>query len=459
MSTPKAQLAEELLRRLVAALRAAHLYSPGHPIVGQNLESFMSAMLPLHRLTPTIVIGIVGDDVIVDEMPVAKGENLGSLVRRLRRLGVERITVESGVSSEEIASLLSAINTMDPAPDGEPPAFPPFRHVRVGRLAIDKKTETLDDMTAFRRLYSEAVSSAEAVWESAQTEAQPDATVARNVIDGLAHAVSQNRSALLALTALKDYDNYTFTHMVNVSVLTMGQAKALGIEGRSLREFGLAGLMHDIGKVKTPLDILNKPGKLTDAEFTVMMRHTVDGAEILRATPDIPSVAPIVAFEHHLRLDGSGYPVGATRSTLNLGTMLCRISDVYDAMRSHRGYQDSFPTDRILAVLKQSDGRQFDQHLIRRFSQLIGIYPMGNLVKLNTREIAVVVRVYAPDPRRPRVKVLFDRAGRKLDFPYTLNLWQEANDPERPHAVTVPVDPSTVDVDPLLHVDVSGHEE
>ena len=140
------------------------------------------------------------------------------------------------------------------------------------------------------------------------------------MIDGLAQAVSQNRSALLALTMLKDYDNYTFTHMVNVSILTMGQARAVGIDGALLREFGLAALMHDIGKVRTPLEILNKPGKLNDDEFEIMRRHVVDGAEILRATPDIPTLAPVMAFEHHMRLDGSGYPFGVKRQTLNLGS-------------------------------------------------------------------------------------------------------------------------------------------
>ena len=133
------------------------------------------------------------------------------------------------------------------------------------------------------------------------------------MIDGLAQAVAQNRTALLALTTLKNYDNYTFTHMVNVSILTMGQARGLGIDGPLLREFGLAALMHDIGKVRTPLEILNKPDKLTDEEFAIMKRHTVDGAEILRETPDIPALAPVVAFEHHLRLDGTGYPNGVAR--------------------------------------------------------------------------------------------------------------------------------------------------
>src|SRR5437763_314744 len=151
------------------------------------------------------------------------------------------------------------------------------------------------------------------------------------MIDGLAQAVAQNRTALLALTTLKNYDIYTFTHMVNVSILTMGQARALGIDGPQLREFGLGALMHDIGKVRMPLEILNKTEPLTEHEMEIMRRHTIDGAEILRRTPDVPTLAPIVAFEHHLRLDGSGYPRGVSRPTLNIGTMLCSIADVYDA--------------------------------------------------------------------------------------------------------------------------------
>src|SRR5438105_4490799 len=184
-TVPRFQLADELLRRLAASLRSAQLYSAGHPIIGRNMESLSSALQLLHSLQPTVVIGIVGDEAM---------------------------------------------------------------------------------------------------------------------IDGLAQAVAQNRTALLALTTLKNYDNYTFTHMVNVSILTMGQARGLGIDGPLLREFGLAALMHDIGKVRTPKEILNKPEKLTDTEFEIMKRHVVDGAEILRKTPEVPALAPVVAFEHHLRI-------------------------------------------------------------------------------------------------------------------------------------------------------------
>jgi len=207
--------------------------------------------------------------------------------------------------------------------------------------------------------------------------------------------------------------------------------------------------MHDIGKVRTPLEILNKPDKLTDDEFVIMKRHVVDGAEILRSTPDVPTLAPVIAFEHHLRADGSGYPHGVSRPSLNLGTMLCGIADVYDAMRSQRAYQQSFPTDRILQVLKRNDGQQFDQHLVRRFVQLLGIYPVGNLVRLNTGEVAVVRQVHAPDPYRPEVRVVYDKAGTQVETPYDLNLWEAQPESGVPSSVTAPLDPAAYPIDPL----------
>jgi putative nucleotidyltransferase with HDIG domain len=451
MSAPRFQLADELLRRVAASLRSAQLYSPGHPIIGRNLESLSAALQMMHGLQPTVTIGLVGEEVIVDDMPMARADMLGPFVRRLQQAGVERITIDRGVTLEEITGFLAAITTIDARQGDAAETFPALAHIRVGRVTVDQRVEgSLTDMATIKRLYSDAVSVAGDVWDSAQTEGHPDATAARSMIDGLAQAVAQNRTALLALTTLKNYDNYTFTHMVNVSILTMGQARGLGIDGSLLREFGLAALMHDIGKVRTPLDILNKPDKLTDEEFVIMKRHVVDGAEILRMTPDVPALAPVVAFEHHLRVDASGYPAGVTRSSLNIGTMLCSIADVYDAMRSQRHYQKAFPTDRILAVLKRNDGTQFDQHLVRRFVQLIGIYPAGNLVRLNTGEVAVVMNVYAPDPYRPHVRVLIDREGKRIDLPYEINLWEANEDPQRPGSVTAPLDPADYQFDPLL---------
>jgi putative nucleotidyltransferase with HDIG domain len=445
------QLFEEFLRRLAAAIRSAQLYSARHPIIARNIGALTEVVTTLHTSHPAITVGIVGSEVVIGETRVGKADSLGDIMRRLQAAGIERVVIERGVTADELSGFVHALASREGRTSGDAgSALPAFPHIRVGRIAVEKRVEgSLADMATIGRLYADAVSVASIVWESAGAEGKPDADAARAMIDGLAQAVAQNRTALVALTALKQYDNYTFTHMVNVSILTMGQARGLGIDGPLLREFGLAGLMHDIGKIKTPAEILNKPDKLTDAEFAIMKRHTVDGAEILRQTPEIPALAPVVAFEHHLRLDGSGYPTNITRSSLNLGTMLCSIADVYDAMRSQRQYQRAFPTDRILEVLKHEKGIQFERHLVRRFVQLIGIYPAGNLVRLNTGEVAVVVKPYPPDPHRPHVRVVFDRDGQRLELPHDVNLWETAADSDRALSVEAPVDPADYGLDPL----------
>jgi putative nucleotidyltransferase with HDIG domain len=442
---------DEVLRRLAAGVRASQLYAREHPLLARSVDGLLTALKPLLQAAPSLTVGIVGEQFVVAETPMPKASAaMGELIKRLKDQQVERIAFDRGVTATEALGFVLAVASGARA---EEHAFA-FPHIHVGRIAADDRRSdgVASDMAAIRRLYATAVGAAEAVWDAAATEGMPDLPGALQTIDGLADAVTHNRTAIVALTAMRSYDNYTFTHMVNVSILTMGQARALGIEGRLLREFGLSALMHDIGKVRTPLEILNKPDKLTAAEFAIMRRHTVEGAEVLRRTPEMPILAPVVAFEHHLRLDGTGYPHGVKRTALNLGTMIRSIADVYDAMRSQRAYQQSFPTDRVLAVLKHDDGKQFDSHLVRRFVQLLGIYPPGNLVKLSTGEIAVVTKVHAPDPFRPRVRVLFGPSGARLEVPYDRNLWESPGGGGPGDSVVAPVDPADYGIDPLGHL-------
>jgi putative nucleotidyltransferase with HDIG domain len=459
----RSRLSEEVVRRFAAGIRSSQLDASGHPLVQRALDAFGETVAQMLANQPSFAIGLIEQEIVVGDTPLPRGaDNFGELIRRLQSLGIERIAFERDVAQDEINTLVTTLANPERAPNAMQPGVTPadplsvlqsLRRIRVGRISLDERVNTSTaDVATIRRLYSDAVNTAGSLWETAQQDGIPDPQAAAHLVDNLAQAVAQNRTALVALTALKDYDNYTFTHMVNVSILTMAQARALGMEGSPLRELGLAALMHDIGKVRTPKEILNKPDKLTDDEFVVMRMHVVDGAEILRRTPEMPPLAAVVAFEHHLRVDNTGYPLGVTRSTLNVGTMLCSIADVYDAMRSQRAYQQSFPTDRILAVLKRNDGSQFDQHLVRRFSQLMGIYPPGNLVRLDSGELAVVLKVYAPDPYRPKVRVLIGTDAQKLVRPYDVNLWEAPADMPGPKAVVSPVDPATVGIDPLTYL-------
>ena len=455
------RFSEDAVRRFAAAVRSAQLYKAGHPLVQRSLEAFNESVTQLLADQPSVAIGLIDHEIVVGDTPLAKGaENFGELIKRLHTLNIERIAFERGVTADALRTLVCTLAANErPVPGGaDPAAYDPttvlqaLPRISVGRINLDERVDTsAADVATIRRLYADAVNIAGTLWDAAQQEGRPDPTQARQLVDNLAQAVAQNRTALVALTALKEYDNYTFTHMVNVSILTMAQARALGIDGSLLREFGLAGLMHDIGKVRTPLEILTKPDRLSDTEFSIMRMHVVDGAEILRATPDMPPLTCVVAFEHHLRLDGSGYPIGVHRSMLNLATMLCSIADVYDAMRSQRGYQESFASDRILAVLKRNDGAQFDPHLVRRFSQLMGIYPPGTLVRLTTGEAAVVLRIYAPDPSRPTVRVIAPTHGGKLPRPYDVNLWA-VTDTASPVSIVSPLDPTAMGIDPLTYL-------
>jgi putative nucleotidyltransferase with HDIG domain len=448
---------EDLLRRIAAGVRAAQLYAPDHPLVARNMAALVGGLSTLHQHQPSIAVGIVGNELVVADTPMHKvSATMTELIRKLKDNKVERIAFERGVTQNELVALMQHLSRL--GTKGDPEKNLSSAHVRVGRLKSEDshKDGIASDIAAIRQMYSNAVASAQVAWESASTEGIPDAPAALQTVEGLAEAVTQNRTALMALTAMRNYDNYTFTHMVNVSILTMAQARAVGIDGKLLREFGMSALMHDIGKVRTPKEILNKPDKLTDDEFVIMRRHVVDGAEILRRTPEMPILAPVVAFEHHLRLDGSGYPFTVKRDSLNLGSMLCAIADVYDAMRSQRTYQQAYPTDRILAVLKRNEGAQMDQHLVRRFVQLLGIYPPGNLVKLTTGETAVVLRVHAPDPHRPRVRVLFSGDNARLDLPFERNLWEPQPDRGGDGSlenVVSPVDPSEYNIDPLTFLE------
>jgi len=457
--------ADDFVKRLAAALRGAQLYAPTHPLVQKAFENLNESVSQLLAEQPSLAIGIIGNELIVGDIPLPKAaESMIEILRRFQSLGIERIEFMRGVTPDELQTLAMTIAHPERKPGQAAPGVEPadpqlvfnsLRYIHVGRISTEKQEEQAaegSDIAAIRNMYNEATSLAGSVWEMAQTEGTPDPKAARTLVDSLAQAVSSNRTALIALTALKNYDNYTFTHMVNVSVLTMAQARALGLDGTALRELGLAALMHDIGKVRTPTEILNKPEKLTDAEFEIMRMHVVDGAEILARTPEMPAVAPVVAFEHHLRLDGTGYPFGAKRSSLNIGTQLCGIADVYDAMRSQRAYQQAFPSDRILEVLKRNDGHQFDQNLVRRFTQLLGIYPPGNLVRLDNNNIAVVTKVHAPDPYKPRVKIVMAGPGDFLEMPYEVNLFEATETTPGPKSVTASLDPAVYGIDPLNYL-------
>jgi len=443
--------AEELVRRLAAGLRAAELYAPQHPLVSRSVTALTAACTAQLADSKSLIVGFIGDDVVVNDTRLGKGSaSLTGFVRGLRDREIEKITFHRGVTADEIRSFLGELadrRSRKPLPERLTSSG--VRRIAVGKLAVEDTPQDAMGIEAARRVYGTAVSSAETLWQQAKAGEKPDPENARKIIDSLANIVTQDRTSLMALTALKKYDNYTFTHMVNVAALAMAQARALNLEGPLLREFGFAALMHDIGKVNTPLEVLNKPGKLTEEEFKIMKMHVVDGAHILRRTPEMPALAPVVAFEHHLRQDLSGYPENIGHRKLNLCTQIVSIADVFDALRSNRPYREGLATARIRSIMGEQGNPAFNQTLLRRFVNLMGLFPIGTIVRLSTEEIGVVTAEHPEDPFRPQVKILFDSEGARLESELLVNTWERDSRGAFLRAVVESVDDDSIELDPL----------
>jgi putative nucleotidyltransferase with HDIG domain len=450
-----ANIHEDLVRRLAAAIRGATLYSPDHPLVVRGVDALAGLCATVSRSSDSIVIGFIGDEVVVntERLPKSAAALVG-FARDMREREIEKITIQAGVTREELRTFIFELrDRRSPVPLTRRLTQKGVARIAIGRLTLGKADDDGGSgIAAARKIYTSAVETAEQLWLAAKAGDKPDPKAARTIIDSLAKLVGGDRTSLLALTALKRYDNYTFTHMVNVSVLAMAQARSLNLEGALLREFGFAALMHDIGKVHTPQEVLNKPDRLTNEEFEIMQRHVVDGAHILRRTPEMPALAPVVAFEHHLRQDLSGYPVNVGHRNLNLCTQIVTIADVYDALRSNRVYRVGLPSERVRSIMTKKDDPAFNTRLLRRFINLIGLFPVGTLVRLSTDEIAIVTHEHPTDPFRPQVKIIRDTDGTAVEESILINTWEPNPRGDFRWAVVEAVDHEALGIDPLQYM-------
>jgi putative nucleotidyltransferase with HDIG domain len=190
---------------------------------------------------------------------------------------------------------------------------------------------------------------------------------AEAVVRSLAVAMHGDQQMLLPLLQLRQFDEYTTTHSLNVSVLTMALAEHLGLSSTDVRTFGVAGLLHDLGKVRVPLEILNKPGKLTDDERRVMQQHTVEGAKIIIASDDELELAAAVAYEHHIMINGQGYPSCHYHRDCHKASRLVHVCDVFDALRTNRPYRAAWELDRVLGYIEERAGTEFDAEIVKIF--------------------------------------------------------------------------------------------
>lgn len=223
------------------------------------------------------------------------------------------------------------------------------------------------------------------------------------------------RELIVNITDIRAKDDYTFGHSVSVCTLSIILGTALGLNDIQLRDLGIGALMHDVGKTKIPLEILNKPDKLTDEEMEIIKTHPQEGFEILRKCRTLNRNTVFVALGHHERYDGTGYPNGFKNNEIHLFSRIVSVVDTFDAMCADRVYRKGIETNKVIKYLELMSNKHFDEDIVKKFTEKIIMYPNGDSVILNTNEKAIVVRSNLHNPERPVVRICMDPNGQLCD--------------------------------------------
>ncbi|XOZ32723.1 HD-GYP domain-containing protein [Halomonadaceae bacterium KBTZ08] len=282
------------------------------------------------------------------------------------------------------------------------------RKQQVPRLAtVDIEAE----MPSAREAFEQVRALAEEIMESARLGHAIDSRRARTVVRSCVNSVMRNQEALQMLLQVRRKDDYTAEHGMNVCIMAAIFGRHLGLLGGEIEKLALSGLLHDVGKMHIPEEILHKPDRLTDEEDRIMQAHTEHGWRLLRSVKGVDPVAVEVAYSHHERMNGTGYPCGLLAHQIPYFAKIVAIADAYDAMTSERVFDAARSSKEALEIIYEQRGDQFDETLALDFIQCIGVYPAGAIVELNTGEVAVVITTYALNRLRPKVLVVRDAHG------------------------------------------------
>jgi putative nucleotidyltransferase with HDIG domain len=369
----------KFLTSFAQALSTMALYGDKHPARERAVDRSFAALRDLQASDPKPQFSFLGEETVYGQISLRDLRDW-EWAARLGDAGVQRLEFEPDVTREEYEEFLEQVLarlTLTAIESAEARTARPGS-IKFGAIGVRGETKALTDVvdakvpvaTIAFSLEEEAAAVQWMHGEVGERGMLPLAE-AEAVVRSLSLAMHGEQRMLMPLLDLRAYDEYTTTHSLNVSVLTMALAEYLGLAARDVRTFGVAGLLHDLGKVRVPTEILNKPGKLSDEERAVMQRHPVDGAKIILTSDRELDLAAAVAYEHHIMIDGGGYPHCHFRRTCHPASVLVHVCDVYDALRTNRPYRAAWESSRVLGYIEERAGSEFDPDVATRFVRMM----------------------------------------------------------------------------------------
>ena len=430
----------KLLTAIYVVLRSMRLYPVANVQVQQAIDDLQAQMVAPLDSEGAFDLHMSGDFFFLNEarlrLDLSNFSTFGNLASVLTSHGIGEVVVAAGVVREEWAPF-AALLLRSPEDDDPLGAFidglsqTPAEHIDVRPPAESHEPEQLverDALAEAKGTYAQSVRVAKDVLTGVRLGKAVNARKVKRAVQGIVDQVLDNESSMVTMTTLRGFDEYTFTHSVNVCIFSVVIGQRLGFTKLQLYELGLGALLHDIGKMRVDTEIINKAGGLTEDEWIQLKEHPTEGLLLLfemRGFSDMPFRQMLMAYEHHMKIDLSGYPQNERTRELGLFSRIVAVADGFDAGTSVRSYQyEPWPPDEVLKEMRDNPRRGFDQLIVKALITSTGVYPVGTLVILDTHELAVVSRTHSEIEHlhRPMVKVISDSKGGPLKTPVTADL-------------------------------------
>ncbi len=366
----------KFLTAFAQALAAMGLYGEGHPARERAVDAVYKELVDLQDERTHALFTFLGDEIVYGRQPLRELKDW-DWSRRLAAAGVQRLEFEDRVSREDFEGFLDEVMVRLTLSTVDSSEARPLRRtsIKFGAVGLKGESPSASKTPIATATLGYSLGEEAETLRWLQQETQKSGIVplveAEAVVRSLSVAMHGDRKIMLPLLQLKEFDQYTTTHSMNVSVLTMGLAEFLSFGPTDVRAFGVAGLLHDIGKIRIPIDVLTKPGRLTPAERRMMNTHPVEGARIILDSEEALDLAAIVAYEHHVMINGGGYPSFRYPRDCHQASKLVHVCDVYDALRTKRPYRDAWPAEQVLSYLEGRAGQEFDGELVNGFSRMM----------------------------------------------------------------------------------------
>jgi len=428
----------KILAALYGGLRALKFYPIENEAVQKALRDLHVAVTALLAREGVVQLRAVGDFFFLNEtrlrLDLRNFSTFGSFARSLKDHAIGEVVVDRGLQIQEWAPFLSLL-LRPPVPDDPFEGFirrlaaAPVSKISVGpereSQPLDLEGEALEGA---KRTYAHSVQMARDVLSDVRMGKAVNVRKIKRTVQGIVDQVLSNEPSIMAMTTLREFDEYTFTHSVNVCIFSVVVGQRIGLDRTDLYELGMAALFHDVGKMRLDQEVLHKDGTLTDEEWEVIRQHPTEGLLVLfqlHGFLDVPYRQMLVAYEHHMKTDLTGYPSTTRPRQISLFAKIVAVADAFDAGTSVRSYQyKPWSPDEVLREMRDNPARGFEPVLVKALMTATGVYPIGTLVILDTFELAVVARPN-PDPKRlhqPEVRILSDGMGVPLAEPLLARL-------------------------------------